>query len=48
MLAPDFAPPCEGLFAQTVNRTKMFHVKHFCPIEAAFRSKLIAHPSSAL
>src|SRR5271169_5051443 len=27
------APPCQNTFAQTVNRTKTFHVKHFCPIE---------------
>ena len=32
ILAPYFAPPCESHFAQTVNRTKTFHVKHFCPI----------------
>jgi hypothetical protein len=28
------------------NRTKVFHVKHFCPIEGVDRSKLIAHPSA--
>jgi hypothetical protein len=27
--APYFAPPCESIFAETVNRTKMFHVKQF-------------------
>jgi hypothetical protein len=26
------AAPCKSAFAQTVNRTKTFHVKHFCPI----------------
>ena len=26
------APPCEAAFAQSVNRTKTFHVKQFCPI----------------
>src|SRR5208283_2210012 len=45
-LEPYFAPPCGSHFAQTVNRTKTFHVKHFCPIGASFRSKLIAHPSA--
>ncbi len=24
------APPCKSAFAQSINRTKMFHVKHFC------------------
>ena len=24
--------PCEAMILSTVNRTKMFHVKHFCPI----------------
>jgi hypothetical protein len=27
--ASHLAAPCESAFAQTVNRTKMFHVKHF-------------------
>jgi hypothetical protein len=25
-------PPCESMFAQSVKRTKTFHVKQFCPI----------------
>ena len=32
-------PPGASLFAQTVHRTKTFHVKHFCPIRAWNRSK---------
>jgi hypothetical protein len=32
------AAPRESAFAQTANRTKMFHVKHFCPIDGVFRS----------
>jgi hypothetical protein len=34
ILASYQAPPCKSAFAQTVNRTKMFHVKHLCPIGA--------------
>jgi hypothetical protein len=32
-------PRSESAIAQTVNRTKMFHVKHFCPIGQKNRSK---------
>ena len=44
--SPYFAPPCEGAFARSVNRTKTFHVKHFCPIEGQNRTKLMAERSA--
>jgi hypothetical protein len=28
----DLAETCKSAFALTANRTKTFHVKHFCPI----------------
>ncbi len=41
------APPCESAFAQTVNRTKMFHVKHFGTIRPRNRTKKPAYASDA-
>ena len=39
--APHVTPPCESIFAQTANRTKTFHVKHFCPIGPCNRTNLM-------
>jgi hypothetical protein len=41
IFAPHITAACECHFAQTANRTKMFHVKHFGPVEGQDRTKRI-------
>ncbi len=41
------AAPCKSAFAQSVNRTKVFHVKRFCPIGRQNLTKLMFKISGA-
>jgi hypothetical protein len=36
----------KSVFGQSVNLTKMFHMKHFCLVCTSFRSNPIAYPSA--